>query len=972
MTKTDVKPIRRAKSEKTEYLERVRNLLPDLVGIGNWVAYKMVPSCRRPGKTNKVPFDPHNNGKKARANDESTWGKFDQAAGLLLRHKALYGLGFQLGESADSKSGFVGIDLDDCVDENGQIAAWAKRIIDHLDCYTEVSPSGTGIRIFCRGQLPEGRRKQGNVEMYDSGRFLTVTGNQLDESPKTVEERTTELSQLHADVFGESKQPRGRTAKSSLPPSLDDQKLLKVARNARNGPQFKRLWRGDIGGYESQSEADLALCSHLAFYADNDSARVDRLFRQSSLMRPKWDERHSGDGMTYGEMTVAKAIASTTKTYQGNLQNSAISEETREAPRLADMLAQVDDLPADRDERRARILEIADHSGHLRKAEWVRLLNVLSEAGGVTKGDLRDVYKEARQKYRARATEVPIGERPSSWPYAVEEGRIVFHAPAGVQPVADFEARISHEIRTEAGRKVYRIIGTAKRGGPFKVEIAAEKFNDKRALKAALGAAVGPLDPVLVGMSKHLAPAISRLSDDVVGLRRYERVGWADGRFLIRGRLPAGYQLNIAPKLPYSVKGGELRRGLDALEALLLSVGPERTAIILAAAFQAPIARLVGWENERYAVMMVGPTGTLKTSTAQAVMCLYGRDFAQDINLIKWGEGATRNARMTYATQAADMPILFDNYKPNTESRRGFVKLLHNVLEGGNKDRLNRNSELRPTDPVHCFPIITGEDIPETDVATLARLLAVRFDDKSDGVNAHLAKTQGLVAHLPAVGRAWLDWLENEKDTIRQFVLDEFDDRRQWWVEYLIEHSSDIQNSRRIGTNLATNQLTWELVCRHPDIGPIVRGYWEDHKDGLMTTIGDMWESSKHSAEAQRFLSGLRELLSTGRVVLRDLKQGRNVNGDRPEEITRDQAAEQSIGWIDDEGSAFISPDVARAALTAHLGDELNGISSVALYRQLGRLGVLASTDKTRRTLTKSIDGKSLRVLHLKPSAFDA
>jgi putative DNA primase/helicase len=90
---------------------------------------------------------------------------------------------------------------------------------------------------------------------------------------------------------------------------LDDRALLQRIRLSRHGLRFAKLWRGDLTGYASASEADLALAGQLAFWCGGDPVRVDRLFRQSALYRPKWDEPH-GVG-TSGELTIAKAVTRT-------------------------------------------------------------------------------------------------------------------------------------------------------------------------------------------------------------------------------------------------------------------------------------------------------------------------------------------------------------------------------------------------------------------------------------------------------------------------------------------------------------------------------------------------------------------------------------------------------------------------------------------------------------------------------------
>ena len=73
--------------------------------------------------------------------------------------------------------------------------------------------------------------------------------------------------------------------------SLEDEEIIKMATAASNGLKFNQLWSGDISGYKSHSEADLALCQILAFWSGNNPDQIDRLFRQSGLYRPKWDEK---------------------------------------------------------------------------------------------------------------------------------------------------------------------------------------------------------------------------------------------------------------------------------------------------------------------------------------------------------------------------------------------------------------------------------------------------------------------------------------------------------------------------------------------------------------------------------------------------------------------------------------------------------------------------------------------------------
>ena len=179
------------------------------------------------------------------------------------------------------------------------------EFVDTLQSYTELSRSGNGIHIICRGKLPPSGRRKGNVEMYENGRFFVMTGNIAAEYAD-ISDCTEAIKVLHEKYIGGGTSP---SASPALPPAelaLTDSELLDRAKNAKNGAKFARLYAGDISGYTSQSEADMALCNHLAYWTGCDAERMDRMFRGSGLFREKWLREQSGT--TYGALTVQKAI----------------------------------------------------------------------------------------------------------------------------------------------------------------------------------------------------------------------------------------------------------------------------------------------------------------------------------------------------------------------------------------------------------------------------------------------------------------------------------------------------------------------------------------------------------------------------------------------------------------------------------------------------------------------------------------
>lgn len=269
-----------------------------------WIVWRII---ERNGKPDKPPFD-HRSDRPGDVRDPSIHMAFGLAVVEAERFDGI-GFAFNLGDP------FCGIDLDDCFDAEGILEPWAERIVFGLMSYTERSPSGTGLHVIVRGRLPDGARNKltglgaegkGKIEFYDRARYFTVTGDHFDGTPATIEDRQEELSAFHREAFP-PESTSGRKAEPK-PHDLSDDGIVERARRAVNGGRFVSLFdRGDTGPYHGDdSRADLALCSHLAFWAGGAVDVMDRLFRQSALFRPKWDEKRGQQ--TYGERTLSRAL----------------------------------------------------------------------------------------------------------------------------------------------------------------------------------------------------------------------------------------------------------------------------------------------------------------------------------------------------------------------------------------------------------------------------------------------------------------------------------------------------------------------------------------------------------------------------------------------------------------------------------------------------------------------------------------
>jgi len=132
-----------------------------------WVVWKAVGE-----KPDKVPYSART-ARKASSTNLMTWSTYEEA--LEAYEDGEYaGLGFVFS----SGDPYTGVDLDGCVDDNGRIAPWALEIASYLDSYTELSATGTGLHIIVRGDVPN--RRKGDVEVYSSKRFFTVTGHVIE------------------------------------------------------------------------------------------------------------------------------------------------------------------------------------------------------------------------------------------------------------------------------------------------------------------------------------------------------------------------------------------------------------------------------------------------------------------------------------------------------------------------------------------------------------------------------------------------------------------------------------------------------------------------------------------------------------------------------------------------------------------------------------------------------------------------
>jgi hypothetical protein len=295
---------------------RVHEAFPEeLTSVDQWVVWRLV---KRGERMTKVPC--RVDGSPADSSSRATWSSCLDAMAAYVANPSFDGIGFVFSEDDP----YVGIDLDECRDPaTGDIEPWAVDILNSIDTYVELSPSGKGFHLIGKGKLPPGRRKEGPIEMYDSNRYFTVTGNHYGHSARRPVDIQASLLTLHAETFGKLAKPAAkRTAANDsvmapTTPALEDQAVIDKILASGDAETFKQFQAGNWAtlGYPSQSEGDLALAGMLARHAGPHTQQIDRLFRATGMYRDKWDEMRGAD--TYGAMTVAKALEGATKADAG-------------------------------------------------------------------------------------------------------------------------------------------------------------------------------------------------------------------------------------------------------------------------------------------------------------------------------------------------------------------------------------------------------------------------------------------------------------------------------------------------------------------------------------------------------------------------------------------------------------------------------------------------------------------------------
>ena len=293
-----------------------QNIPQELRNLKQWGLFELKWVEARK-KNTKIPINPYD-GSAGKSNDPNTWSDFDTAMRALNDVERADGLAFYFA------NGYVGLDIDH-IDSN--LEDWragdndpnnlVNKFQDLTDnTYMEVSQSGTGIHAIFKGKIPGKRRRKGNYEMYQTGRFFALTGNNIIPDPTIKSMSDDEMKTLYEFLFGKDNIVQLHSESDNITPvDLSVAEIIKRAENsAKTGTRFTMFMKGGWEQfYSSHSEADMAFANDLAFWTGRDFHKMDTIFRNSSLMREKFDEKHGA--VTYGTSLLNKAINETRNIY---------------------------------------------------------------------------------------------------------------------------------------------------------------------------------------------------------------------------------------------------------------------------------------------------------------------------------------------------------------------------------------------------------------------------------------------------------------------------------------------------------------------------------------------------------------------------------------------------------------------------------------------------------------------------------
>ncbi|MEW2719816.1 phage/plasmid primase, P4 family [Staphylococcus aureus] len=276
--------------------------------VSNWVLWRAEWNEKQQNY-GKVPYSI--NGYRASTTNEKTWCDFESVSIEYEVDEQYSGIGFVLSDD----NNFVCLDIDNAIDKKGQINSELALKMMQLT-YCEKSPSGTGLHCFFKGKLPDNRKKKRtdlDIELYDSARFMTVTGCTIGQSD--ICDNQEVLNTLVDEYFKENL-PANEVVReeSNTNMQLSDEDIINIMMKSKQKDKISNLLQGNYESYfESSSEAVQSLLHYLAFYTGKNKQQMERIFLNYNNLTDKWESKRGNT--TWGQLELDKAINNQSEVY---------------------------------------------------------------------------------------------------------------------------------------------------------------------------------------------------------------------------------------------------------------------------------------------------------------------------------------------------------------------------------------------------------------------------------------------------------------------------------------------------------------------------------------------------------------------------------------------------------------------------------------------------------------------------------
>ena len=296
--------------EKDKIIEVNTLEIPEeLKELPQWVLWRAEWNNKRQ-QYEKVPYS--FSGYRASSTNKDTWTIFDAIHNLYEENNLYDGIGFMLSDNDK----YIVLDIDNAIDENGQINSDLALEMTELT-YCEMSPSGTGLHCFFKGELPEQRKKKRSdldIELYDNARFMTVTGESIGQSEICEEQEI--LNNLIERFFKEEQ--NFETILSYDPnhkSELSDEEVINLMLKSKQKDKISDLLEGNFEKhFASPSEAVQSLLHYLAFYTGKNKQQMERIFLNYNNLTDKWDSKRGNT--TWGQLELDKAVNNQNEVYK--------------------------------------------------------------------------------------------------------------------------------------------------------------------------------------------------------------------------------------------------------------------------------------------------------------------------------------------------------------------------------------------------------------------------------------------------------------------------------------------------------------------------------------------------------------------------------------------------------------------------------------------------------------------------------